>query len=233
MNCTSCGAEMAADAIVCEYCGLHNAVDVLAIRDFKVLAEHSNLICPEGCGELQLLQLDADLNVTVAHCPSCNGLKFSPGALQIIIEKYAKKIQQLNIARISNIVSSRLPRSPFKLLSCPVCKKDMSRHYYHPQLKIEVDECLVHGVWLKRGELSVIADLWVELSKKNQKLSGVELGNMLVKEKVARALPEECPAEISETPRPNFFERYKNASTYIWVICIVSFLYQCTQILNR
>ncbi|WP_028456375.1 hypothetical protein [Chitinilyticum litopenaei] len=161
MNCTGCGAPLAVDALVCPFCGLHNAVDLLAIRDFRLLAEHSELHCPNGCGDLQLLQLGAGLDVTIGFCPSCKGLKFAPGALQIALDKVAGQVREINHGRISAILAERVPREAVRYRPCPACGKVMHRHAYNRHIPLIVDDCREHGVWLDGGEFTVLAE-WME-----------------------------------------------------------------------
>lgn len=161
MNCTGCGAPLAIDALVCPFCGLHNAVDLLAIRDFKVLAEHSELRCPEGCGDLRLLQLGAGLGTTVGHCPQCNGLHFAPGALQIALDKVASQVREINHGRLNNIVGQRRAPDQVRYKPCPVCQKMMHRRAFSPLIRVILDDCKAHGHWLDSGEFTILAE-WHE-----------------------------------------------------------------------
>ncbi len=161
MNCTGCGAALAIDKLVCTYCGLHNAVDLLAIRDFKVLTEHSELQCPNGCGELQLLKLGAGMGATVGHCTTCFGLHFAPGALQITLDHVAAQVREINHGRIRQIIEHRVKPDAVRYKPCPVCQKMMNRNAFSKHIAVIVDECREHGVWLDNGEFTVLAE-WME-----------------------------------------------------------------------
>lgn len=161
MNCTGCGAALAVDKLVCTYCGLHNAVDLLAIRDFKVLAEHSELACPNGCGDLQLLQLGAGMGATVGHCTQCFGLYFAPGALQITLDHVAAQVREINQGRIRQIVSQRVKPEVVRYKPCPVCQRMMNRNAFSRHIAVVIDECREDGVWLDNGEFTVQAE-WME-----------------------------------------------------------------------
>lgn len=161
MNCTGCGAPLAADALVCPFCGLHNAVDLLAIRDFRLLAEHSELRCPNGCGDLQLLELGAGLDTTIGFCPACKGLKFGPGALQIALDKVAGQVREINHDRLAAILNERVPREAVRYRPCPACAKMMHRAAFNSRIPLIIDECRAHGTWLDGGEFTVLAE-WME-----------------------------------------------------------------------
>ncbi|MBE9609272.1 hypothetical protein [Chitinilyticum piscinae] len=161
MNCTGCGAPLATDQLVCPFCGLHNAVDLLAIRDFRLLAEHSELQCPNGCGDLQRLQLGAGLEVTVGFCPQCKGLQFAPGAAVIALEKVAGQVREVNHDRISAILAERVPRETVRYRPCPACRVMMNRRAFNAHIPLIIDECREHGTWLDGGEFTVLAE-WME-----------------------------------------------------------------------
>jgi Zn-finger nucleic acid-binding protein len=161
MNCSGCGAPLPVDALVCGFCGLHNAVDLLAIRDFKLLSEHSELHCPNGCGQLRLLRLGGVLDVTVAHCTSCNGLHFAPGALQIALDKVAAQVREINHGRLTQILSQRVKPDAVRYKPCPTCQTMMNRQAFSKYIHVVVDECKAHGVWLDSGEFTVLAE-WME-----------------------------------------------------------------------
>lgn len=161
MNCSGCGAPLAVDALVCGFCGLHNAVDLLAIRDFKLLAERSELACPNQCGPLRLLALGAKLKVTVGHCPSCNGLHFAPGALQIALDQVAAQVREINHARLEQILAQRVKPEAVRYKPCPTCHTMMNRQAFSQYIRVIVDECKLHGVWLDSGEFTILAE-WME-----------------------------------------------------------------------
>ncbi|WP_051534563.1 hypothetical protein [Deefgea rivuli] len=161
MNCTGCGAALAVDKLVCTYCGLHNAVDLLAIRDFKVLAEHSEMACPNGCGDLQLLQLGAGMGSTVGHCTSCFGLHFAPGALPITLDHVAAQVREINHGRLKQIITQRVKPDAVRYKPCAVCQRMMNRNAFSRHIAVIVDECREHGVWLDNGEFTVLAE-WME-----------------------------------------------------------------------
>lgn len=161
MNCTGCGAALPVDQLVCSYCGLHNAVDLLAIRDFQVLTEHSQLQCPNGCGELQLLKLGAGTGATVGHCTTCFGLHFAPGALQIALDHVAGQVREINHGRLKQIIQHRVKPDAVRYKPCPVCQKMMNRNAFSKHIAVIVDECRDHGVWLDNGEFTVLAE-WME-----------------------------------------------------------------------
>lgn len=200
MNCTGCGAALAIDQLVCTYCGLHNAVDLLAIRDFKVLAEHSELHCPNGCGELQLLQLGAGTGATVGHCTHCFGLHFAPGALQITLDHVAAQVREINRGRIEQIISQRVRPDVVRYKPCPVCQKLMNRNAFSKHIAIIVDECREHGVWLDNGEFTVLAE-WMEaggrqhMQAADERQRRIDAANGIVD----RRLPEPDPAGDART----------------------------------
>ncbi|WP_373973683.1 hypothetical protein NT239_08430 [Chitinibacter sp. SCUT-21] len=223
MNCTGCGAPLAVDALVCGFCGLHNAVDLLAIRNFKLLAEHSKLNCPNGCQDLRLLKLGASLDVTVGHCTHCNGLHFAPGALQIALEKVAAQVREINHGRLSQILAQRIKPEAIRYKPCPVCRVMMNRNAFSPYINIVVDECKSHGTWLDSGEFTVLAE-WMEAGGR-QHIAAEEARRA----RVARAVGQVDPVravevEGAESPdmdtllaRPN--KRDKNLPA--WVVGLV------------
>ncbi|XZG69362.1 hypothetical protein ACTSKR_11945 [Chitinibacteraceae bacterium HSL-7] len=161
MNCTGCGAPLAIDALVCGYCGLHNAVDLLAIRDFRVLDTHSDLTCPAGCGDLQRIRLGAGLDVTVGFCGTCKGLHFAPGATELALARVAAQVREINHGRIRAIKAQRVTREVVQYRPCAVCRDRMVRRIYSQHIPVMVDVCRDHGMWLDGGEFSVLAE-WAE-----------------------------------------------------------------------
>ncbi|WP_273429574.1 hypothetical protein [Chitinibacter tainanensis] len=221
MNCTGCGAALAIDALVCPYCGLHNAVDLLAIRDFKVLAEHSELRCPAGCGDLRLLQLGAGLHTTVGHCPSCNGLHFAPGALQIALDKVAGQVREINHGRLARIKAERIPSDSVRYRPCPVCQKLMHRRAFSPQVRIIVDDCHAHGQWLDSGEFTVLAE-WHEAG--GQQLAAQEAERQQRIASVQGDLPPPPPTEptpVGQRPLPDWLSALLIAGVIAWLFGLI------------
>ncbi|MBE9609271.1 hypothetical protein [Chitinilyticum piscinae] len=161
MNCSGCGAPLALNQPLCPACGLHNAVDLLAIGEYRVLAERSRLQCPNGCGDLQLLQLGAGLDLAAGFCPQCKGLQFAPGAVQRAVDRVARQAREINRERICTILHQRVSQASGRYRSCPVCRLAMDRRAYSPNIALLIDECPRHGTWLDAGKFTVLVE-WLE-----------------------------------------------------------------------
>ncbi|QZA81446.1 hypothetical protein [Deefgea piscis] len=213
MNCTGCGAALPVDQLVCSYCGLYNAVDLLAIRDFKILAEHSELHCPNGCGDLQLLQLGIK-QTTVGHCSSCKGLHFAPGALPIVLDHVAAQVREINHGRIRQIIIQRIKPEVVRYKPCPACNKMLNRRAFSRHIAVIVDECREHGVWLDGGEFSILAE-WMEAGGQQYVLAETERQARIdaangqvdaIRYTADSPKPNEIPQSIDDffrSPKPN------------------------------
>jgi Zn-finger nucleic acid-binding protein len=85
-------------------------------------------------------------DVKIDYCPSCEGCWLDQGELELILES-SEKLYDLSVFR----------SSPKGKRRCPRCHKKMRADLF-PHTNIQVDICPHDGgIWLDRGELSVIA----------------------------------------------------------------------------
>lgn len=160
LNCCNCGAALAPADVVCPHCLSRNAVDLMAIKQFRLLDEQPDEACPNGCGSLTLVALDG-FNCVARHCMDCKGLFLGPGMLDTILKRIGHEVFEINHDRLKSIHELLIKKDSVVYKPCPECKQLMWRKAAVEGCSIIADHCREHGVWLDAGELTVLAE-WLE-----------------------------------------------------------------------
>lgn len=160
LNCSNCGAALAAADIVCPHCLSRNAVDLMAMRQFRLLEPQSEAPCPNCKTPLTLIALD-DFNAVASHCAECKGLFLGPGMLDVILQRIGSQVLEINHDRLQAIHTVLLKRENVVYRQCPTCHAMMWRKAAIKGCGVISDQCREHGVWLDAGELTVMAE-WLE-----------------------------------------------------------------------
>lgn len=160
MKCINCGASIPRNTDICPYCSTHNDRD-LKSSDKIALEEPSEarycVRCPETL--LETLRLPVGEGMLVERCPTCLGLFFDVGELEILLDKVVDAGQEVEQERLTEIVEQRAQAhqeiDPIGsgYVRCPVCRKFMNRKQYAIRSGVIVDWCKAHGLWLDAGEL--------------------------------------------------------------------------------
>lgn len=193
LNCCNCGAALASADIVCPHCHSRNAVDLMAIKQFRLLEEQKDEVCPNCKTPLTLVALDG-FNGVARHCVSCKGLFFGPGMLNVILQRISHDVYEINAGRLKSIHEFLIKKDTVVYKPCPVCRELMWRKPGVEGCTIITDQCRTHGVWLDAGELSVIAE-WLEAGGQLKKIEDEKIAA-----KVAEvAMPRPAPPIVEKT----------------------------------
>ena len=84
-------------------------------------------------------------------CPSCRGLWFDAGELELLAEESGRRLSPAEITATGSLVRDAPPRD------CPRCGGKMAVRQLALEEPLAVDLCPKgHGVWLDRGELGTL-----------------------------------------------------------------------------
>jgi Zn-finger nucleic acid-binding protein len=153
--CKSCSAPLAANTNVCRYCGVRNDVDLQEKRDYTLVGQDSERICPNCQTRLQTIDLKINGHFYIEHCPTCFGLFFDPGEIETVLESSVSGVFTVNSELIDNINQERYPaQQKVKYRKCPVCQVLMNRVNFGYRSGVVIDRCSAHGIWLDSGEIT-------------------------------------------------------------------------------
>ena len=156
MNCTSCGAPLSADSIVCPFCKTANDLDLRSARRKPRADRQSDRPCPRCKENMPTIDIGREESLLIERCEECLGLFFDPGELEHIAEKDVRAGTVADRDRLQQIVEEETPTDDIKgirYVPCPDCRKLMNRTCYGARSGVIVDTCKEHGVWLDGGEL--------------------------------------------------------------------------------
>lgn len=180
-RCGSCGAQVAADADGCDYCG--SAI----VRDRRNLS----LICPEchgrnedasrfctACGvafspepvKTEGFELPCPVcgclmpprsvgGIGINECPSCNGIWAPANRLDLLINRAIEARKEADGALVG-FEPRRKGANPaaqgVAYRKCPECEAYMRRCNFRKTSGVIIDRCNHHGTWLDADELEQI-----------------------------------------------------------------------------
>ncbi len=175
MCCSSCGGNLKADALACEYCQAEITIEERQLDsicpacfarmssdadfcmscgvkiDVQVLAAlPSNAACPRCRVVLRSRRVGAE---TLIECPSCAGLWVEPQLLERLCNDAgaAKSVCESLGAMAQRAAGAA--KNVLAYIPCPNCKQPMNRKNFGSISGILIDVCKEHGVWLDHGEL--------------------------------------------------------------------------------
>ncbi|WP_150049433.1 TFIIB-type zinc ribbon-containing protein [Methylomonas rhizoryzae] len=182
-KCQTCSAPLAANTQICLYCGVRNDVDLHGKLAYQPAGIQHHRICPQCDLELQTIALSlAAAPLELDRCPSCFGLFFDPGEVEILLDHADSPAIQTNSAWLDNINLERFPKDKtVRYLKCPVCREFMKRTLYGHRSGVVIDRCMPHGIWLDPGEISHL-------------LEWQTAGGRLLDEKKKQQRPQKPPA---------------------------------------
>jgi Zn-finger nucleic acid-binding protein len=137
--------------------------------------------CPACQSALVVIERE---EIEVDWCPSCHGLWFDEGELELLGEKAGRIIDTEDLGRLPGDSIEKGQRR------CPRCPRKMERVILAmgSEAPVEVDRCRDHGFWLDRGELSTI-------------LSRLKLDNDTDEELVLEFLGETFECDAAPAPQ--------------------------------
>jgi Zn-finger nucleic acid-binding protein len=107
------------------------------------------MICPV-CKKIALV-VEYD-HIELDYCPSCGGVWFDAGELDLLMEATGLGDQK---AYLSNIAATPEAVTSEKKRKCPICRHKMRKTYIDENKKVLVDICHVgDGIWFDGGEVT-------------------------------------------------------------------------------
>lgn len=156
VNCSSCGAPLSPNKIVCLYCGTRNMVDVQRHNFSYTTGAGEPRHCPDCDKEMETIDLAqnnlGEKKFLIEKCPDCHGLFFDNEELQYVLEKKTAQVSYINNERLKEIADTRI-LGKIVYRPCPVCKKLMNRMNFGARSGTIIDQCKDHGLYLDGGEL--------------------------------------------------------------------------------
>jgi len=153
-KCINCSAPLPANTNRCQYCGTRNDVDLSGKRDYSVVREQSELLCPHCRKPLQTIDINLNGTFLIERCENCFGLFFDPGQVETLLDSAVANVFQINLQHIDTINQDRFQSEAAKYIKCPVCQVLMNRKAYGYRSGVVIDYCKNHGVWLDNGEIT-------------------------------------------------------------------------------
>lgn len=156
MNCSNCGAPLAAKSNICRYCGTVNDTDLRGIRREIRVGPQGDRSCPRCDIKMNTIDLGAE-GCVIDRCAECMGIFFDPEELESLTTASVSQVQGIDRARMIRLIEEEgAAERKVRYVKCPVCLKLMNRRNYGSLSGVVVDTCKEHGVWLDGGELGRI-----------------------------------------------------------------------------
>jgi Zn-finger nucleic acid-binding protein len=154
MKCTSCGAPLPPDSLVCAFCQTRNSLDLRGLGARPVERPGHARDCP-AC-QIPMTSLNVGLREVflIEQCPRCQGLFFDLNELQTLLDDGVARVHEVDhqlLTALSNQSVKTETKISYK--PCPDCQELMNRVNFGPRSGVVVDRCRNHGVWLDAGEL--------------------------------------------------------------------------------
>jgi len=172
LNCPNCGAGVASDSSVCEFCKTRlktvacpNCLDLMfegskfcdhcgAPAVAATVSDSADLgVCPRCKVGLKQLQIDA---ISLRQCEKCDGLWSDVATFEKICSSKEEQTAALTFFG-SRPLTAGLP-SLIRYVPCPSCGQLMNRSNFARSSGVIIDLCKEHGVWFDAGELPKIIE---------------------------------------------------------------------------
>jgi len=106
------------------------------------------MICPVCKKDALIVEYN---RIELDYCPSCGGVWFDAGELELLLEAAGIGNRQ---DLLSDIAGAPEDASAEKKRRCPICRHKMKKTYIDENKKILVDICHVgDGIWFDGGEV--------------------------------------------------------------------------------
>ena len=172
LNCPNCGAGVASDSTVCEFCRTRlktvacpKCLGLMffgskfcghcgaAAVEAKTADDKALGVCPRCKTGLDSLAIDS---IKLAECEHCGGVWSDPSTFEKICSDKDEQSAALSFfdARPQNPNA----KVPINYVPCPLCKQLMNRSNFARSSGVIVDLCKDHGVWFDAGELPKVID---------------------------------------------------------------------------
>lgn len=94
---------------------------------------------------------------TIQFCEVCYGHWLSRAQLDSIVNKieykFGQKTEERVIEEMTTVGDENRIVDESKPVSCPECRKELTREKYVSSCPVNIDACSEHGVWLDTGEI--------------------------------------------------------------------------------
>lgn len=171
LNCPTCGAAAAPDAVSCGFCrarlatvgcpscfalvfvGHRHCAACGAEAGRPVVVERVDAPCPRGCGPLARVELR---DVPLGECAGCGGVWLDePTFERLCADRERQSAVLAKDARVSGAVPVL---DGVRYVRCPACDKVMNRVNFARVSGVVVDRCRGHGVWFDHDELRRVVE---------------------------------------------------------------------------
>jgi Zn-finger nucleic acid-binding protein len=107
------------------------------------------MICPVCKKDALIVEYN---RIELDYCPSCGGVWFDAGELELLLEAAGLGDHQ---RFLNNIAGAPEAATTEKKRKCPICRHKMKKSYIDKDKKVLVDICHVgDGIWFDGGEVS-------------------------------------------------------------------------------
>lgn len=139
----------------CQYCSVHNDIDLRGKHKYSVTAQQSKRICPHCDTPLQSIKLQMQGDFEIERCKTCFGLFFDPSEIESLLDNSVTNVADINLKLIKNINKDRYQaHRGVKYVKCPCCRILMNRINFGHRSGVILDHCSKHGVWVDSGEIT-------------------------------------------------------------------------------
>jgi Zn-finger nucleic acid-binding protein len=150
---------MEAGTGVCPFCGVRSDVNLRDIP-YHDLESRGTLPCPDCQTPLAAIELDTGPNIQIERCPTCFGLFFNPGELEMVLNQSTNPFVRLDRQQLKEIATDYGFHHEVVYLKCPLCAERMSHINFGGSSGVILDLCGTHGVWLQNTELRRLMEWW-------------------------------------------------------------------------
>jgi Zn-finger nucleic acid-binding protein len=187
-RCGSCGAQVAANAVNCEYCSSEIVRDdarlsLICPECFNRNAEESRYCTACGIGfqpqqvEVEGVELPCPVcsclmpvrtigGIGINECPQCNGIWAPDNRFDHLVAQACESVRNAEPGISLGGSPRTRGRSPYSskvvYRKCPVCDAHMQRSNFQKRSGVIIDRCHEHGTWLDADELEQIAGFILE-----------------------------------------------------------------------
>jgi Zn-finger nucleic acid-binding protein len=106
------------------------------------------MICP-SCRKVMIV-VEQD-KIELDHCPSCAGVWFDAGELELMLERMGRDSRALSLAGVTDLPEAETAE---KRRRCPVCGKKMKKRKIGQKPEVLIDFCpRGDGLWFDGGEV--------------------------------------------------------------------------------
>ena len=172
LNCPNCGAGVASDSNVCEFCKTLLKTEAcpkcLGLMFFgskfcphcgtaavgaMPTAQADLGVCPRCKVDLAQLQIGS---IVMSECTRCSGMWSDAATFEKICSE--KDEQAAALAFFQNRQQNSVSGVPINYVPCPQCHQLMNRSNFARSSGVIIDLCKEHGAWFDAGELPKIIE---------------------------------------------------------------------------